>query len=83
MEDRIISDKRAWDQACQFMATTVEERLTDVRKYLHESRGPSFFARWFKWQSSTHEHNVNAAIQQELAVILNENPVGFKNLKKD
>lgn len=77
MEDRIIPDRRSWEQACSFMATTVDERLADVRKFLDEARGPSFVSRWLKWKSTTNEQNINSAIQKELIALLNENPVSF------
>ncbi|KAH7727140.1 dynamin-like protein [Aphelenchoides avenae] len=83
MEDRIVPDRRSWEQSCTFMTQAVSDRLQEVRKWLQDARGPSFISRWTNWQYQTPDHRVNQTIQKELRQIIDDNPEHKQSLHDD
>ncbi|WKX97122.1 hypothetical protein Q1695_013071 [Nippostrongylus brasiliensis] len=74
MEDRAVSDKRSWDSACQFMGKSASDRLNAVKQQLTDARGPGWVSRWILWQTPSAENHFSGAVQDELGVMLSNNP---------
>ncbi|VDN04046.1 unnamed protein product [Thelazia callipaeda] len=83
MEDRLVPDRRSWDNAINFMILAVNERLNETHKLIDECCGPSFWTRWIYWKSPTAENSLNAEIQKELKNILAQNPDHPQSLLDD
>uniref|UniRef100_A0A1I7XDV7 dynamin GTPase n=1 Tax=Heterorhabditis bacteriophora TaxID=37862 RepID=A0A1I7XDV7_HETBA len=80
MEDRAIPDKRSWDSACHFMGKVISlfkaasERLSEVKTQLSEARGPGWISRWFYWITPTVDNHFASAVQDELTLMLVNDP---------
>ncbi|MFH4975145.1 hypothetical protein AB6A40_001854, partial [Gnathostoma spinigerum] len=74
IEDRIVPDKRSWENAVRFMKERVEEKLKEVDSQIAGACGPQFWSRWIYWQSPTFEETVAQHIQNELSNIIQQNP---------
>ncbi|KAM3719788.1 Dynamin-likeprotein [Dirofilaria immitis] len=83
MEDRVIPDRRSWDNTIDFMTSVIRDRLNETRKLIDEWRGPSFWARWVYWKSPTAENNLAGKIQEELRNLLMQNPDHPQSLLDD
>ncbi|KAL3993981.1 Dynamin-like 120 kDa protein form S1 domain protein [Acanthocheilonema viteae] len=83
MEDRVVPDHRSWDNTIEFMTSAIRDRLSETRKLIDESRGPSFWARWIYWKTPTAENNLADAVQEELKNILMQNPDHPQSLLDD
>lgn len=75
--DRMVPDRRSWEKSCRFMGIVATDLLQEVQKNLSASAGPSLVSRWLQWQYPTPVQEANKAIQNELRVILDNNPVIF------
>ncbi|KAF0756855.1 dynamin-like 120 kDa protein, mitochondrial isoform X1 [Aphis craccivora] len=83
LEDRCIKDKHNWDQAAQFLTSTLEHNLKVTDDLLKEMAGPSNYEKWFYWQSSTAEQTKRNNIKYELENLLHSNPNHSNLLSKD
>ncbi|CAG9536395.1 unnamed protein product [Cercopithifilaria johnstoni] len=83
MEDRIVPDRRSWDNAIEFMTSAIQNYLAETRKLIDEWRGPSFWTRWIYWKTPTAENNLAGAVQEELRNILIQNPDHPQSLLDD
>ncbi|XP_060875798.1 dynamin-like 120 kDa protein, mitochondrial isoform X2 [Metopolophium dirhodum] len=83
LEDRCIKDKHNWDQAAQFLTSTLENNLKVTDGLLKEMVGPSNYEKWFYWQSSTAEQTKRNNIKYELENLLHSNPSHSNLLSKD
>lgn len=83
LEDRIINDKRDWDQAVRFLETVLKEKLKSTEQILHDMIGPGSIQRWLYWQSRTEEQQKRSVIKNELDKILNVNKKHASTLSQD
>uniref|UniRef100_A0A915Q7I9 Dynamin-like GTPase OPA1, mitochondrial n=1 Tax=Setaria digitata TaxID=48799 RepID=A0A915Q7I9_9BILA len=83
MEDRVVPDRRSWDNAIEFMTSAVRDRLSETRKLIDECRGPSFLGRWIYWKTPTTENSMASKIQEELKNLLVQNPDHPQSLLDD
>lgn len=70
-----MPDRRSWEKSCHFMGEIANEVLQDVQKTLDQARGPSFWSRWVGWSYTSPEQYALQNTQNELKMILNNNPV--------
>lgn len=70
LEDRAVHDKHQWDCAINFLEKSLQEKLAFSEADLREQVGPSFYERWFHWQSMSPEQSKKASILSELERIL-------------
>ncbi|XP_050060305.1 dynamin-like 120 kDa protein, mitochondrial isoform X2 [Aphis gossypii] len=83
LEDRCIKDKYNWDQAAQFLTSTLEHNLKVTDDLLKEMTGPSNYEKWFYWQSCTAEQTKRSNIKYELENLLHSDPNHSNLLSKD
>lgn len=89
LEDRVVPDKRAWDETCNFMKTLTKARLTATKDIVDGMKGPTWsqrfvihlyftsmmIIRWLKWHSPTEENLTRTAIQSECQKLVETEPV--------
>lgn len=57
------------------MGNVANDMLEEVKKNLSNDSGPSFLSKWFYWKYPTSVEISNYNVQNELRIILNNNPV--------
>ncbi|XP_015586682.1 dynamin-like 120 kDa protein, mitochondrial isoform X2 [Cephus cinctus] len=70
LEDRSVNDKRDWDQAVQFLETSVKDKLQSTEQIIRDMLGPGRMERWLYWHYQTEEQKKRVAVKNELDKIL-------------
>ncbi|VVC43328.1 Hypothetical protein CINCED_3A022888 [Cinara cedri] len=83
LEDRCIKEKHHWDEAAQFLISSLEQNFKAAEESLREMVGPSNYEKWMYWQSSTSEQAKRYNIKYELENLLHSNPNHSNLLSKD
>lgn len=79
----MVPDKRAWESACNFFLKAVDHRLAEIEQQLREARGPGMLSRWVRWLHQTPENAINEGIQNQLRLVLLDNPDHKSELLND
>ncbi|VDL65648.1 unnamed protein product [Nippostrongylus brasiliensis] len=53
---------------------SASDRLNAVKQQLTDARGPGWVSRWVLWQTPSAENHFSGAVQDELGVMLSNNP---------
>lgn len=81
LEDRFVHDKTEWDQAVQFLESSVKSKLQQTEETLSEMFGPGRFTRLTSWKYLTEDQQKRRHVKSELDKILKNDEVSKKYLK--
>ncbi|KAB7497194.1 Dynamin-like protein, mitochondrial [Armadillidium nasatum] len=70
LEDRSVSDKQQWDNACKFLEESVKEKLKMTEDTLREMVGPGTKEQWLYWKYLTEDERKRSAVKLELEKLL-------------
>lgn len=83
LDETTVHDKSSWSAACQFLKTSVENKLNSIEKTMSEMFGPGVMSQWMTWSYRTDIQKVRSAVKYEVEQYLKSNENHGSILSRD